>query len=221
MLRRLRSAARLVYCHLLGRPVPLAETFDLLFLALPDPWGFKRSRFEHERFDRLMGVLRDRRYGRALEVGCAEGQFTRRMAEVADSIVALDISQVALERTAAACHDLPVSTARHDLTAAPLPGAGFDLIVASEVLYFIEDPELLRRTAQHIASMLSPGGRLLLSHMRLRRDDTCGVAQTLSGYPRMGAATVHPVFKALPELRVEREDLQPKYAICLLSRVGS
>ena len=67
-------------------------------------------------------------------------------------------------------------------------------------------------------SALAPGGWLVLSHMRLLKDDVSGHRRTVSGYPRMGAASVHPVFKSHPHLCLVRENLQPLYAICVLER---
>ncbi|HEY3998301.1 MAG TPA: SAM-dependent methyltransferase [Candidatus Xenobia bacterium] len=219
MFARLRAAIRLLRLHLSGRPSTSQERFDLLFSALPDPWHFERSPFEHERLSRLFQSFGGRRFQRALEVGCAEGTFTGRLAEVADHVTGLDVSEVALAR--ARTRHPSLTFVQHDLGSGPLAEPPFDLVVASEVLYFFEDPGLLHRVADALVQGLVPGGWLVLAHMRLLKDDTSGHARTWSGYPRMGAATVHPVFKSRADLRVLREDLYPLYAICVLERTSS
>ena len=58
------------------------------------------------------------------------------------------------------------SRLRHD----ELP-AGFDLIVCSEVLYYIGDGADLRRFARRLAAALTPGGHLLVTHAKAVVDD--------------------------------------------------
>ena len=57
-----------------------------------DPWKLETSDFERIKYDREIGILRGRRYPRVLEIGCGAGWFTRSLAQIADQIVALDIS---------------------------------------------------------------------------------------------------------------------------------
>lgn len=218
VLKRLSSAARLLLSHVSGRRTSYQERFDWLFTALPDPWKFEGSSFERERYDRLFAALSDRRYDAAMEAGCAEGHFTGRLFQVADRVTALDVSPVALSRARPRAPGAVFL--QHDLSAGPIPGGPYDLIVASEVLYFLEAPAQLQAVASRLVDALSPGGRLVLAHMRLLKDDVSGHARTVSGYPRIGAATVHPWFKQEPRLTLLREDLQPLYAICVLERQG-
>jgi hypothetical protein len=53
--------------------------FDDLW-AQGDPWSFESSAFEQKKYDRQFEMIADRRYGRALEIGCGAGVFTRRLA---------------------------------------------------------------------------------------------------------------------------------------------
>jgi 2-polyprenyl-3-methyl-5-hydroxy-6-metoxy-1,4-benzoquinol methylase len=104
-----------------------------------DAWGFEQSAFEQARYDRQLGLLADRRYGRILELGCGSGCFTRRLAGIGDRVVALDIATEAIERarlqTAAAGPgqiDLRVGDAMSFDAQAEGP---WDLVVLSETIY--------------------------------------------------------------------------------------
>jgi chemotaxis methyl-accepting protein methylase len=87
------------------------------------------------------------------------------------SLIAVDISQIALNRAADRCAGLDnVRFAHLDLTNAPLPGR-FELIVCSEVLYYCVDKERLRAVARKLVDALEPGGYLLTAHANLIVDD--------------------------------------------------
>ena len=66
-----------------------------------DPWDFESSAYERDRCAQLLKMLEGRRYARVLEIGCGAGYLTRLLAPHADHIVALDISQTAIERARA------------------------------------------------------------------------------------------------------------------------
>jgi predicted TPR repeat methyltransferase len=63
-----------------------------------DPWDIESSEYERQRYAHLLGMLAGRHYARVLEIGCGAGVLTRLLAPHADRIVALDISQTAIDR---------------------------------------------------------------------------------------------------------------------------
>jgi SAM-dependent methyltransferase len=63
-----------------------------------DPWDFEGSAYERDRCVQLLKMLEGRRYTRALEIGCGAGYLTRLLAPHADQLVALDISETAIDR---------------------------------------------------------------------------------------------------------------------------
>src|ERR1051326_4146287 len=75
-----------------------AETFFENVWQQGDPWELKTSEFEQTKYARQLALLGDRRYPRALELGCGAGAFTRLLARHADQVVALDISPTAIAR---------------------------------------------------------------------------------------------------------------------------
>ncbi len=63
-----------------------------------DPWDLESSDYERNRCAQLLKMVEGRRYGRVLEIGCGAGYLTGMLAAHADRIVALDISQAAIDR---------------------------------------------------------------------------------------------------------------------------
>jgi SAM-dependent methyltransferase len=63
-----------------------------------DPWDIESSEYERIRCEHLLKMLDGRRYARALEIGCGAGYLTRLLTPLADQLVALDVSQTAIDR---------------------------------------------------------------------------------------------------------------------------
>lgn len=63
-----------------------------------DPWDIETTEITQRTHERLIALLDGRRCRRALEIGCGAGVFTRRLAGVADSVLALDVAPAAIER---------------------------------------------------------------------------------------------------------------------------
>src|SRR5262249_4508070 len=73
-------------CHAMNRDElnrKSLEFFENLWRA-GDTWELETSAYEQRRYDRLVEVIRDRRYPRVLEIGCGAGAFTGRLASLAD-----------------------------------------------------------------------------------------------------------------------------------------
>jgi SAM-dependent methyltransferase len=100
---------------------------------------------------------------RALDVGCGEGADAIWLAQQGWEVTALDVSQVALERAAAAAQerDVEVRWLHVGLLEAPLDPEGFDLVSAQ---YFAL-PRTSDAVAEHaLLNAVRPGGTLLVVH---------------------------------------------------------
>ena len=139
--------------------------------AVPDPWGYG-SDYEQTKYEQTLELLPEGPIYRALELACAEGHFTAQLAPRVEALVASDIAAKALERAAERCAGLGhVTFQQLDMRRDPLP-TGFDLVVCSEVLYYIGDGADLRRFARRLAKTLVPGGHLLVAHANAVVDDS-------------------------------------------------
>ncbi|MFN9290855.1 MAG: class I SAM-dependent methyltransferase, partial [Planctomyces sp.] len=105
-------------------------------------WGYLNSQPHQERSDRIFSAFAGRRPQRLLELGCAEGFLTRRLAGLAEEIVACDLSEMAVQRAQAYCSDL--SNVRFLATDVRdrLPEGSFDECLASDVLYYLSPSEI-------------------------------------------------------------------------------
>jgi SAM-dependent methyltransferase len=116
-----------------------AETFFENIWQRGDPWEFETSEFEQAKYARQLALLKGRRYGRALELGCGAGVFTRLLAPHADQVVALDISPAAIARAG----KLETNPATVDFRVANIMDYDFsaegpwDLIVISDTICYV------------------------------------------------------------------------------------
>lgn len=140
---------------------------DRVFGRGADPYRYDASPYERARLDGMEAALKGRRYKKSLEVGAAEGHFTRRLAGLSDSVVSLELSAVALERARAAVRGLPVEFHETDVRSWNGRGGPFDCVVLGEVLYYLDKPLVqaeFEEALGRMAGWVAPGGRLLLAH---------------------------------------------------------
>ncbi|OWK19308.1 hypothetical protein AJ88_44965 [Mesorhizobium amorphae CCBAU 01583] len=155
-----RSSAEPTECPPASRPARAADGHDKdrtsfwnRYFATEDPWNYSSS-YEQEKYERQLEILPAGPIGRALELACAEGHFTRQLAPRVGRLIATDISAIAIGRAEARCSDQPnVEFGVLDFCADTLPGE-MDLIVCSEVFYYLDDLAELRRIAKKFAEAL-------------------------------------------------------------------
>jgi len=139
------------------------DYFDSLYAANGDPWAFASSAYEAAKYAATLAALPQARYANALELGCSIGVLTQQLAPRCARLLATDIAETALADARSRCADLPqITFERRDLVTDFPPGR-FDLILLSEVGYYLSQADLNVLRAQ-IASALAPGGDVLLVH---------------------------------------------------------
>ena len=138
-----------------------AREFDTLYSDAIDPWNFRHSAYEREKYAATLGALPRPRYRRAIEAGCSIGELTRRLARRADSVLGLDVSAVAVteaRRVHGATPGLAFETCE---LPDGWPAGEADLVVLSELLYFLEPAEI-DALAARVADTLVPGGHCVV-----------------------------------------------------------
>ena len=140
-----------------------AAYFDGLYRADPDPWRFRSSDYERDKYRATLDALSRPRYAQALEVGCAIGVLTRKLASRCDRLLAIDGSPTALEAARAECADCANVAFACRMVPAGFPDGRYDLIVLSEVLYYLV-PADLEVVAARCLDALEPGGEIVLCH---------------------------------------------------------
>ena len=146
-----------------------------------DFWQLETSEFELEKYALQMKLLGDRRYSRVLEIGCGSGCFSRLLAGIADKVVALDISPLAITRA----RSLSTGPEEIDFRVAnimeydPVGEGPWNLIVMSETIYYLGwlysffDVAWL---AVQLFKATREGGRLLMAN-------ACGGVEDYLLYP--------------------------------------
>ncbi|MBY6413027.1 methyltransferase domain-containing protein [Rhodococcus sp. BP-252] len=140
--------------------------FDGVYAEGEDPFGLGSSWYEDRKYTITMASLPRQRYRRALEPGCSVGVLTERLAARCDVLVSTDVV------------DPPIRTARARVASPHVQfvtwsladswesvGTGFDLIVLSEVGYYLDETDL-RRALDECVRHLEPGGTLVAVHWR-------------------------------------------------------
>lgn len=141
-----------------------ASYFEGIFAQDADPWDLASSAYEAEKHAATIAALNGRRYRSGLEIGCAGGVLTRRLAPWCDILVAIDVSGSALSQAQERCVDLDnVAFRECDYPRWSEAVNSFDLLVVSEVAYYWASDDLVA-AAERMRSTLQTGGDLILVH---------------------------------------------------------
>lgn len=137
--------------------------FDEMYARDPDPWRFAKSDYERDKYAATLAALPRARYVSALEIGCSIGVLTRQLADRCDSLLSLDVAEAALEHARSRCADQPHVRFERRLVPAEWPEGRFDLILLSEVIYYLARDDV-RRLAARVDAAAVPGCDILLVH---------------------------------------------------------
>jgi hypothetical protein len=148
------------------------DHFDRLFSQDPDPWRFETSAYEDGKYAETLAMLGGRRFAAAFEPGCANGVFTARLAPCCTRLLAADGSVVAVDLARTRCRALPQVELQRMVIPTEWPSESFDLIMLSEVLYFLT-PDDVGRTAARAATSLREGGLIVLVNWLGQTDTPC------------------------------------------------
>lgn len=161
-----------------------------------DPWGVDSRWYEQRKRDLSLALLPRPRFARVLELGCSTGALATALAPRCDELVAVDSSDTAVAAAKRRTSNLGHIEVRHLDLPSQWPDGGFDLIVVSELGYFLSPGEL-DLLVERVEHSLRPDGVVLLVHWRHR----------VEGW-LLDAAAVHRRFAAsrLPPLRATYAD---------------
>ncbi len=148
----------------MSEPSWTADVFERIYAERADPWGFESSPYEHAKYADTLSALDGRRYRNGLELGCSIGVMTEALAARCDALLAIDISDAALARARTRCAALP--GVRFLQAALPdglptLPAGCCDLLVLSELLYFL-NPGDIDRLMSGVLAAAAPDAAVLL-----------------------------------------------------------
>ena len=130
-----------------------------------DPWRIADRFYERRKRDLVLATLPRERFGRAFEAGCAAGHLTERLAGRCDELWACDGAERAVALAAQRVSGLGHVRVSHRWLPDQWPSGRFDLVVLSEVAYYLDAPDLVR-LADLARDSLTDEGVLVLCHWR-------------------------------------------------------
>ncbi|MBF4994610.1 bifunctional PIG-L family deacetylase/class I SAM-dependent methyltransferase [Arthrobacter gandavensis] len=150
---------------LLTVPRSARGVFEELYERSADPWNFQASFYESRKRALTLAMLPREHFGRVFEPGCSIGVLTEELARRADTVTAMDISARALRLAEQRLEPESGVELLEGSIPENWPGGTFDLVVISEIGYFLT-PAQLADTVERAAGSLARGGALLLCHWR-------------------------------------------------------
>jgi 2-polyprenyl-3-methyl-5-hydroxy-6-metoxy-1,4-benzoquinol methylase len=184
--------------------------FERLYLESPDPWNYRSSPYERQKYERVLAcALKWRSVGEsALEVGCSVGVFSHMLTGHFDKVTAIDVSKEAL--SAATLYNSAAKNVRFmhsDLQSLDTDGQ-YDVIVCAEVLYYVaqKDVEVVCRQLGRYLS--ARGVILLVTGISSERSDSFH----FNGWADIFAAHFQQTFK-----EIVQDPVRP-YLIAVFSR---
>ncbi|GJE56854.1 class I SAM-dependent DNA methyltransferase [Methylobacterium thuringiense] len=137
--------------------------FAGLYADDPDPWRFATSDYERAKYAATLAALPRPRYASALEVGCSIGVLTRQLGSRCGALTAFDVVSSVLERARVACADQTQIRFLQAAVPGDWPDGRYDLILLSEIAYYLDRADLARLVAC-VETALLPGGDIVLVH---------------------------------------------------------
>jgi Nodulation protein S (NodS) len=180
--------------------------FEARYRGDPDPWGYTRSEYERDKYAATLAACGPGPFQSALELGSSIGVFSKQLASRCKWLATIDGAPTA------------VGAARHRLSGDPrvqtvlgtvpedVPRRSYDLVVASEILYYLDQPRL-DDTLAMIRRRLVADGPLVAVHWRPSGPDR-----------PLTAAQVHAQLRAAPWLVHARSDPTDEYLLDVFRR---
>jgi LmbE family N-acetylglucosaminyl deacetylase len=175
--------------------------FEQLHRNVDDPWSVRTRWYERRKRELIVATLPRERYERALELGCSIGETTAALATRCDEVIAVDHSAAAVASATRRLTDVSRATVARMRIPDDWPDGTFDLIVVSEIGYYLAEDQWAR-TIDRCRSSLRADGEVLLCHWLGQSDD---FAQT--------GMDVHTAFRRHSGLAAMVEHREPEFIL--------
>jgi SAM-dependent methyltransferase len=157
--------------------------FDDVYAASADPWNFETSEYEAAKYAATLDALPRENYQSVFEIGCSIGVLTFQLAPRCGKLLSVDVSAAALSKARERCRAFSNVDFKLMQIPAQFPAEKFDLILVSEVGYYLS-PADWQTATNKIINHLLPKGNVVLVHW----------TPFVHDYPQTGDA-VHDSFR--------------------------
>jgi 2-polyprenyl-3-methyl-5-hydroxy-6-metoxy-1,4-benzoquinol methylase len=144
------------------QPVFSQRYFDK-FYEQEDPFDFDSNPYETQKYATTLDLLKGEHFDNALEIGAAEGTFTEKLAPLCISLLAIEMAEPAVKRARERLKKFSHVTFSQAALPHQMPSGPFDLIVASDVLYYLPH-DVMTASLDAIEAELMPGGIFFAIH---------------------------------------------------------
>lgn len=139
------------------------DYFNDVYRNSDDPWNFETSDYEYRKYESTIKALTEDLYNNVFEIGCSIGVLSEMLAAKCEKLLAVDVAEAPLVKAKQRLQKYPHVLVQKMAVPKEFPADQFDLIVLSEVGYYLAWPdfELLQ---QQILIHLKPNAQLLMVH---------------------------------------------------------
>jgi len=143
--------------------------FEQMYAADPDPWGYETRWYERRKYALTIAALPREHYRRAFEPGCSLGVLTELLAPRCDALVALELLPNVAAKARARARSAEQVAVEVGRIPEDWPAGTFDLVVLSEVLYYLDEDGVAEVLAK-LDDSLAPSGHVIAVHWRGETD---------------------------------------------------
>ena len=185
------------------------DYFEDVYRRNADPWNFATSDYERAKYAATLSALPRKSYENAFEAGCSIGILTAQLALLCQRLLAVDVSDLALEQAKKRCDALPQVRFEKMQIPEEFPSETFDLILVSEIGYYLA-PDDWQAAVEKIVGQLRSDGNVVLVHW----------TPFVHDYPQTGEE-VHRNFKkwTADKLRTVVAERTEKYLLDVFEKV--
>ena len=147
-----------------------SDHFNGHYLQSDDPWEYAGSCYERRKYRLTVASLPRPYYDRAFEPGCSVGVLSEMLAARCRHLLSVDMEPRAVGSARARLDGLAGVEVREARVPQQWPAGRFDLVVLSEVLYYLDEADI-GIALDRVRDSLVPDGHLVAVHWRGLADD--------------------------------------------------
>lgn len=139
--------------------------FSQIYANNRDPWQYEKRWYEVRKRAICLSMLPNLRFAKTIEFGCSNGVFSEALAARCDTLICVDGQAEAVKLAGERLQNLSHVRVTQGLIPQDLPNERYDLIVVSEILYYLTH-EQLQDVIAWLNTALTDTGVILACHWR-------------------------------------------------------
>ena len=139
--------------------------FEDLYRHNSDPWGYDFHWYEARKRQICLALLTKPRYLKVLEVGCSNGHLSFHLAQRAEELLCIDVSARAVHLASERLQEFEHVVVENRKIPEDYSIQKFDLILISEMAYYLSADEL-HQFIEKLKHSLNDDGEILCCHWR-------------------------------------------------------